>query len=225
MNAATGEILAMASHPSFDANDLDIVGPSLAQHEDTPLLNRATQGTYQVHNAMLPMIAAAHVDSASLDVTSIYRSLGLSNPLQMRMAVAAPYLGTGITDARGSPLQMAVAAAPLSNAGIRPAPRLAMAVRSPVQGWMILPALGESVQVFSAEAASQVAREYAAADPGIWQWRSSIATEKQTLAWYLGGTQPGGRGAPLVVVVLLEDGDATAASQIGSKLLSAASTP
>lgn len=225
MNAQNGEILVMASHPAFDANELDAIGATLSQAKDRPLLNRATQGTYTVGNALLPLIAAARSHSADLDVSSIYRSLGLSEPPQIRMAVAAPFVGTGITEARISPLQMTVAVASLSNAGNRPAPRIAMAVRSPLQGWVILPQLGESVPVFSAEAAAEIAREYAARTAATWEWRSSSSFDEQTLSWYLAGSQPGGQGPPLVVVVLLEDGALAAASQIGTDLLSAAGSP
>lgn len=45
-NAQTGEIYAIASHPSFDANTLSDTWESLIQRTDAPLLNRATQGSY-----------------------------------------------------------------------------------------------------------------------------------------------------------------------------------
>lgn len=45
-NAQTGEIYAIASHPSFNANTLDETWESLLQRTDAPLLNRATQGAY-----------------------------------------------------------------------------------------------------------------------------------------------------------------------------------
>lgn len=45
-NAQTGEIYAIASHPSFDANMLSETWDSLMQRTDAPLLNRATQGSY-----------------------------------------------------------------------------------------------------------------------------------------------------------------------------------
>ena len=46
MNAQTGEIYAMASHPYFDANLISENWDSLMARTDAPLLNRATQGTY-----------------------------------------------------------------------------------------------------------------------------------------------------------------------------------
>ncbi len=45
-NAQTGEIYAIASHPSYDANTLPENWDSLMERTDAPLLNRATQGSY-----------------------------------------------------------------------------------------------------------------------------------------------------------------------------------
>lgn len=38
MNAETGEILVMASHPEYDPNNLDEEGDTLSQAETSPLL-------------------------------------------------------------------------------------------------------------------------------------------------------------------------------------------
>ncbi|MBM3153364.1 MAG: hypothetical protein FJZ96_14365, partial [Chloroflexi bacterium] len=46
LNADSGEILVMASHPAFDPNLLDEIGFDLAVDPTTPLLNRAAQGLY-----------------------------------------------------------------------------------------------------------------------------------------------------------------------------------
>ena len=48
MNADTGEIYAMASHPYFDANELSQTWESLMSRTDAPLLNRATMGSYPI---------------------------------------------------------------------------------------------------------------------------------------------------------------------------------
>ncbi|MBI2331695.1 MAG: FtsW/RodA/SpoVE family cell cycle protein, partial [Chloroflexi bacterium] len=58
MNAETGEILVMASHPAYDPNKLSEEGDTLSQDEDSPLLNRATQGIYPLGDALLPLIKA-----------------------------------------------------------------------------------------------------------------------------------------------------------------------
>ena len=46
INASSGEILAMASHPYYDAADLQENWDELILDERAPLLNRATQGLY-----------------------------------------------------------------------------------------------------------------------------------------------------------------------------------
>lgn len=46
LHAQTGEILAMASHPGFDANLLNDMWSTWANDPGAPLINRATQGQY-----------------------------------------------------------------------------------------------------------------------------------------------------------------------------------
>lgn len=46
LNATTGEIYAMASHPYFDANTLTENWEQLRQDADAPMVNRTTQATY-----------------------------------------------------------------------------------------------------------------------------------------------------------------------------------
>ena len=46
LDAATGEVLALVSHPAYDPNRLDEDWDTLSANLDAPLLNRATQGVY-----------------------------------------------------------------------------------------------------------------------------------------------------------------------------------
>jgi len=46
LDPKTGEVLAMVSKPSFDANNIQEDFESLSQQEDTPFLNRAVSGLY-----------------------------------------------------------------------------------------------------------------------------------------------------------------------------------
>lgn len=48
MNARTGEVYAIASHPYYDANLLQENWQSLLDRSDAPLLNRATQASYPI---------------------------------------------------------------------------------------------------------------------------------------------------------------------------------
>jgi cell division protein FtsW (lipid II flippase) len=69
LNAATGEVLAMASHPTFDANQLDETWEALIQDPNSPLLNRATMGLYPVGPALGGMLLAAQYQTGSLPET------------------------------------------------------------------------------------------------------------------------------------------------------------
>jgi cell division protein FtsW (lipid II flippase) len=59
MNANTGEIIAMSSHPYFDAAFLQSEWENLIADTNAPLLNRATQGAYPPGAALFPFIIAA----------------------------------------------------------------------------------------------------------------------------------------------------------------------
>lgn len=62
MNAESGEILAMASHPYFDPATLEEDWEDLINNEDGPLLNRATQGMYPAGGSLLPFIITTQTD-------------------------------------------------------------------------------------------------------------------------------------------------------------------
>jgi len=66
INAQNGEILAMASHPTFNANNLDTEWEQLMQDRNSPLLNRATQGLYPVGPAASPFLLAKAIQDGSL---------------------------------------------------------------------------------------------------------------------------------------------------------------
>ena len=58
LNADTGEILAIASHPYFDPAKVDQAWTALTQDTNAPLLNRATQGRYLPGAALGPFLLA-----------------------------------------------------------------------------------------------------------------------------------------------------------------------
>jgi peptidoglycan glycosyltransferase len=66
LDVKSGRVLVMASEPSFDPNDLD-VGRTFQRlstdDENSPLLNRATQGTYPPGSTMKTVTATAALDS------------------------------------------------------------------------------------------------------------------------------------------------------------------
>lgn len=222
LNANTGEVLVMASHPAYDPNLLDEEGAALASDQDAPLLNRATHGKYPPDMALKPFAQALFGDTApgKADLDQLYGVLGFYNEPQLRTPVAAA--NTSPEDLRVSPLQMALATAALSNNGIRPSPRIALAVNTPQQGWVILPALGESAEALPAPFARESAQALAGDNP---YWSYTSATGETPLTWYLAGTLPDWNGTPLALVALLEENDPALASEIGGALINAALQP
>ena len=225
INANSGEILAMASHPTFDPNLLDVQVSSLLQDPNSPLLDRAVQGLYPPGNALDPFfLAAGYAIRHSQSVADqIYTDLGFFISPELRLPVAG--VSKPGAALRVSPLQMVLAAATLSNGGIRPAPRLAMAVDTPSQGWVILPSLSNPATAFSAANAGNTAQGLMVSGQPFWQWNLVVNQEPLNFSWSIGGTLPDYRGVPLAVVVLLEENDVNLAGLIGLSLLEIAASP
>ena len=225
LNAQTGEILAIASHPAFDPNTLDTTEASLLQDPRSPLLDRATQGLYAPGDALELFYQVAGMDSHPTlnDAEALYTSLGFTTTPNLRLAVAAAS-STG-NALRVSPIQMALAAAVLSDHGIRPAPRLAMAIRTPTQGWVILPALSDPVTVFPTDRLDPVLAGLIIKGQPFWQYTASTTNGNATYTWSLAGTLPDWQGAPLATVVLLEADAPSTATAISQAILAAATTP
>jgi cell division protein FtsW (lipid II flippase) len=60
MNANSGEIIAMASHPYFNAAELQTTWEGLLTDKNAPLLNRATQGSYPPGATLFPFILTTY---------------------------------------------------------------------------------------------------------------------------------------------------------------------
>lgn len=225
INANTGEILVMSSHPTFNPNLLDSQAEGLLQDPNSPLLDRAAQSLYPPGNALEPFFQAAGINTApsSTVAEGLYVSLGLRTTPELRLPVAiAPAPGTTL---KVSPLQMALAAATLSHAGILPAPRLAVAVNTPTQGWVVLPWLSQPVTVFPATSVAKTVQALIVSGQPFWQWNGQASQGDKNFTWSLAGTLPEWQGAPLAVVVLLEKADPGKAALIGQTLLKTASNP
>jgi len=59
VDAITGEILALASHPTYNANSLEDNWDTLVNDSRSPLLNRATFALYQPGGSLQPILLAA----------------------------------------------------------------------------------------------------------------------------------------------------------------------
>jgi cell division protein FtsW (lipid II flippase) len=127
---------------------------------------------------------------------------------------------------RVSPLQMALAAAALSNQGSCPAPLLVTGVETPQSGWVLLDPLSQLVKALPSSAADLVAATLAVEGQSIWQ---SLAVAPngpdKYVTWYLAGTLPSWKGDPLTLAVLIEDDDPQSALRIGQDVLEAVMQP
>lgn len=68
LSVPEGEVLALASAPSFDPNELSDRWDELIADPDAPLLNRATQGLYQPGEILQSVILGAALNSGSVSV-------------------------------------------------------------------------------------------------------------------------------------------------------------
>ncbi len=229
MNAETGEILAMASHPTYDPNKLDEIGESLLQAEESaPLVNRATQGLYPIGTAMLPLIRANFGDAQPTDDQrkAFYKTLGLYRAPQIDMPVAFDAENPPAQELRASPLQIGLAASALSNHGIVPTPSIAMAVNTTEQGWVVLSSVEHhSIEAMQAKASDEAALSFILEGKPFWSHIGQASGKNDTVVtWFLGGTLPSWNGAPLAVVVTLEENNTFLAKYIGENLLDAATS-
>ncbi len=227
LNAQSGEILVMASHPVYDPNKLSETGSFLAQDKNAPLVNRAAQGMYPPGDAVIPFLSSFGSVTGLSDkqVTDLYENLGFYTSPQASMPVSPASPNGELNNLRVSPLQMAIAAASLSNAGTRPAPRIALAVNTPQQGWVVLPALGDPVKVFSASVVENITHQLSTQNQPFWEWTGFGGSSTELSSWYLGGTLPKWQGTPLTVIVLIEGNYPSTAQGIGQQLLQTAIRP
>jgi penicillin-binding protein A len=76
----TGEVLALASLPTYDPNTLDAQWDQLVEAPDNPFFNRAVQGRYQPGSALQPMfMIAALINGVPVDELQA----GASQPVEL----------------------------------------------------------------------------------------------------------------------------------------------
>jgi cell division protein FtsW (lipid II flippase) len=207
MNPTSGEILAMASHPGFDANNLDQTWSNLVQDESSPLLNRATLGRYptgDLINTLFP------------EGLPTYK---LDQEIQIHLPTGAPPSPDDAQPAL-SPLQVALGASTVSGGGVRPVPQLVSAVDTPLAGWVLLPAQGSAAQVLSPETARDRLGSLSAGNSNNWETIQTASKDGESkTTWYVGGTIPNGSSTPLVLALVLEENNPELAAQIGRRIL------
>jgi cell division protein FtsW (lipid II flippase) len=227
LNTQTGEIFVMSSHPTYDPAQLNEIGSQLNKDPEKPLINRATQGLYPVGTLIQPFEQAlfGNRPASQEDLQKVYETFGFHRAPLLRMQVAAPSSETTGKDLHVSPLQVALAAAALSNHGTLPAPRIATAVDTPNEGWVVLPALGTPVEAIGAAAADQTAQSLIVDGESYWAYVGQAKSDEAPVTWFMAGTPPNWQASPLVVVVLLEEDSVRLAQRIGKELLVDAMNP
>ncbi len=228
LNAQSGEIFAIASHPAFDPNLLDKNGEALRHDPGAPLVNRAAQGAYPPGSMPNPLLAARFGQISAPDDEerlAFFDLLGLYTAPDLRLPVGTPSKFGETETLRLSPLQMALAFSVLSNGGIRPAPRIALAVNTPFQGWVILSATGDPREVTEEAKARQAAETLRVPDRPFWRFGTISSEKGKSFTWLAAGTLPGWQGTPLTLVLLLEENNAPLANTMGEALMMKALNP
>ncbi|NWG35867.1 MAG: FtsW/RodA/SpoVE family cell cycle protein [Chloroflexi bacterium] len=225
LDAGSGEILVMASHPTFDANRLIETGAGLLADPDKPLINRPALGLYPTDTVVRPFAEALYA-SANLSREqwqTVYEKFGFlrSPPLQMETVSS---VSTAV-EFYVSPLQMALASAALCNGGEVPAPRIVLAVNTPREGWVVLPAEGTPMKVGQPSAMTEAALSYAVQEGSFWSYIGTARDDVSSVTWFIGGTLPSWQASPLTLVLLLEEDDPLEAGRIGGELLGALTNP
>lgn len=284
INAKSGEILAMASHPYYDPNQMDENMSTWLASNQGFLLNRATQATYPPGTALAPFILADYLSGNTLPdppqslsvrfeentwncsslpkdpnswgelitkacpgavtdlgkqlggerLATLYKDLGLTQtpdiPLPVAAAVPAAHLSNTLLAALGqaevtvSPLQMALAAAVLSSQGARPSPWLGLAVNTPQEGWVILPA-SSPVPSLPPNGVARALQLIRSSTLPIWESTGYAFNGKGNVAWYLGGALPEWKGTPVALALALENQSPSKAQEIGLQILEAILSP
>jgi peptidoglycan glycosyltransferase len=76
LDPRTGEVLAIASVPSFDPGSLDADFASIARDSESPLLDRATSGLYPPGSTFKIVTAAAALDAGTVTTDSTFEDPG-----------------------------------------------------------------------------------------------------------------------------------------------------
>jgi cell division protein FtsW (lipid II flippase) len=227
INAKTGEILAMASSPTFNPNHLNEIGAQLSKDPGKPLINRAVQGLYPTGNMLEPFAQALSGtnEPASADEQKAYDLFGFDKSPQLQFETTESVSTTAGNGFHVSPLQAVLAAAALSNHGVVPAPRIATAVNTPQQGWVVLPAQGKAYEAVKAAQADEAATANTSEGQNYWSHIGRGSGKEGPVTWFTSGTLPGWNATPLAVVVLLEEDNERQAQWIGQELLTGAMNP
>jgi membrane peptidoglycan carboxypeptidase len=167
-------------------------------------------------------------------ILDLYRQLGFDQAPVIPLPVTYPAALKSFKDLNNailgeeavkvSPLQMALAAAAFTTNGTRPGPRLAMAIDTPQEGWVILQSGAPATSIPSASLTA-AARMLQKPDAPIWQFTGLAQTDKGPVTWFMAGTNNVWQGIPLAMAVVLEEDNPELAAGLGDQLLEATLQP
>lgn len=218
LNAENGEILAMSSHPTFDANQLDGQWESLVKDPRAPLVNRALMSRYplgaladKLFPQGLTLLGVDPLPTMRLPLNGAQSSQSPAQGVPQNNSTPTPPGLQSTQPARSesallaSPLQAALAAATLTHQGIRPAAEIVSAVLTPLGGWTPLERLSQPQRVLEAQQALAQIEPYALPAEQIWLTMEVVEPgTPNAVVWVLAGTLPEWRGAPYALAVAIE---------------------
>jgi cell division protein FtsW (lipid II flippase) len=208
LEANSGQIIAMSSHPGFDANHLDQEWERLISDETAPLLNRAVLGIYPSAQLLEQLLPEGFAIEA-LDLPGEVASMGQTAPTELPDQI--------------TPIQLASLAAVFSNAGTLHTPWIASAVNTPLVGWVLLPADGQPIQML--EPAWVAAKNESLLNPDGWGWELTVLSDQspsEQVAIYLGGTLETWQGTPFALALVLENSNPAEVSRVANLVWKAA---
>ncbi len=227
MNAQTGEILVISSHPTFNPNHLNEIGQKLTSDPDQPLINRAAQGVYPTGSVIDPFAIAlfGRENLTADELPTLHESMGFLKAPTIQLQVAESLSTDDLDHFHVSPLQMAMASAALSNHGVIPAPSIASAVNTPMEGWVVLPTPGTPLEAIQPEAADDASTVFVQQGDSFWSHLGNADEDDRSVTWFLAGTPANWQGTPFVVVVLVEEDNPRLVERIGRELIVDAMSP
>jgi peptidoglycan glycosyltransferase len=123
LEAQTGEILALASHPTFDANNIDDHWQDVVNNPGSPLVNRATFALYQPGGAIEPIVVAGALQAGLTRPEKIYVAADQpvtfdGQTIACRVTPPQPALTIGAALASGCPSPFTALGQSLGTAGL-----------------------------------------------------------------------------------------------------------
>ena len=165
-------------------------------------------------------------------MTNLFKTVGFASQPDVQVETASATAIPSLSDVsqyvttdsvRISPLQMAIAAAELTNGGTRVSPTLVTAYQNAAGVWTLLDRSRSQTQLSSFDATDAV-KLLLQNNASIWKTLAQVQDQEKTISWFIAGTSPDWQSVPVVIVVALEDSSAAKANQIGLALFNSLSS-